>query len=198
MLVISISKLPYKTIFRRTLIEIPFILFAFLMPFFGTGEKVVLLGFELYRSGLEAGAAIIAKGTLGVIASLILSASTTAREILRGLERLKMPGLMVQIASFMLRYINVVSDEMNRMKIARQSRGFNAKGVKDWKVLGNAAGALFIRSFERGERVHLAMMARGYSGSMPTEEGKNARRSDWLSALTLPTLSTAISLIVKV
>ncbi len=168
------------------------------MPFFGTGEKVVLLGFELYRSGLEAGAAIIAKGTLGVIASLILSASTTAREILRGLERLKMPGLMVQIASFMLRYINVVSDEMNRMKIARQSRGFNAKGVKDWKVLGNAAGALFIRSFERGERVHLAMMARGYSGSMPTEEGKNARRSDWLSALTLPTLSTAISLIGKV
>ena len=84
------------------------------MPFFGTGEKFEIAGIELYREGLLAGTSIVVKGTLGVLAAVILSTTTTAREILRGLERLKLPAVMVQIASFMLRYVNVISDEMER------------------------------------------------------------------------------------
>ena len=165
------------------------------MPFFGEGEKFSLLGLELYRDGLLAGTSIVVKGTLGVLAAVILSTTTTAREILRGLETLKLPTIMVQIASFMLRYINVISDEMERMKIARESRGFIATGIKHWKVLATAAAALFIRSYERGERVHLAMLSRGFDGVLPSLNNQSVTARQWLTALSIPFLALTASLI---
>jgi cobalt/nickel transport system permease protein len=168
------------------------------MPFFGSGETIQVGPFELYREGLIAGAGIVVKGTLGVMTAIILSTSTTAREILRGLERLRLPVLMVQIASFMLRYVNVISDEMERMKIARESRGFHATGIKHWKVIATSAAALFIRSYERGERVHLAMLSRGFTGELPHTESKKVEMSSWLTALALPFFALLISLIFRV
>ena len=93
--VVSIAKIPFLVLFKRSLIEIPFVFFAILMPFFGSGEKIQVGPFDLYREGLIAGSGIVVKGTLGVMTAIILSTSTTAREILRGLERLKLPALMV-------------------------------------------------------------------------------------------------------
>ena len=188
------SKIPLLLLFKRALIEIPFIIFAILMPFFGTGEKFEIAGIELYREGLLAGTSIVVKGTLGVLAAVILSTTTTAREILRGLERLKLPAVMVQIASFMLRYVNVISDEMERMKVARESRGFVATGIKHWKVLATSAAALFIRSYERGERVHLAMLSRGFDGNLPSLDNNKATQRQWVTALSLPGLALSLSL----
>ena len=188
------SKIPLLLLFKRALIEIPFIFFAILMPFFGTGEKFEIAGIELYREGLLAGTSIVVKGTLGVLAAVILSTTTTAREILRGLERLKLPAVMVQIASFMLRYVNVISDEMDRMKVARESRGFVATGIKHWKVLATSAAALFIRSYERGERVHLAMLSRGFDGNLPSLDNNKATQRQWATALSLPGLALSLSL----
>ena len=193
LIVVSISKIPLLLLFKRALIEVPFIFFAILMPFFGSGEKMQVGPFDLYREGVIAGSGIVVKGTLGVMTAIILSTSTTAREILRGLERLRLPVLMVQIASFMLRYVNVVNDEMERMKVARESRGFEATGVKHWKVIATAAGALFIRSYERGERVHLAMISRGYDGVLPHDEPPHIPLSTWLRSLTLPISALIIS-----
>lgn len=190
--VVAISKIPFGVLFKRSLIEIPFVFFAVLMPFFGTGERFAIGPIDLYREGLIAGAGIVIKGTLGVMTAIILSTSTTAREILRGLERLKLPALMVQIASFMLRYINVVNDEMERMRVARQSRGFEATGIKHWKILATAAGALFIRSYERGERVHLSMLSRGYEGILPHEEPAQVSVLIWIQAFIYPFVALLI------
>lgn len=190
--VVKVAQIPFGTLFKRALIEIPFIFFAILMPFFGSGEKIAVGPFDLYREGLIAGSGIVVKGTLGVMTAIILSTSTTAREILRGLERLRLPVLMVQIASFMLRYVNVVNDEMERMKVARESRGFEATGMKSWKVLATAAGALFIRSYERGERVHLSMLSRGYEGVLPQEERMKIDASVWLKAMVYPLVAALI------
>ena len=192
------SKIPLLMLFKRALIEIPFIFFAILMPFFGTGEKFEIAGIELYREGLLAGISIVVKGTLGVLAAVILSTTTTAREILRGLERLKLPAVMVQIASFMLRYVNVISDEMERMKVARESRGFIATGIKHWKVIATSAAALFIRSYERGERVHLAMLSRGFDGNLPTLVTDTVTKKHWVSALFVPVLALIFSLLFLV
>jgi len=187
-----IAKIPTLTLLTRSLIEIPFIFFAILMPFFGSGERFVAGPFNLYRESLLAGAGIVVKGTLGVLSAVVLSTSTTARELLRGLEKLHLPKLMVQIAAFMLRYVNVISDEMERMKVARESRGFIATGIKDWKVIATAASALFIRSYERGERVHLAMLSRGYTGVLPHDQSEGAPLKIWLQGLTLPLFALSI------
>jgi cobalt/nickel transport system permease protein len=196
-LALILAKIPPLTVVKRSLIEIPFIAFALLMPFFGQGERVEFLGLLLYQEGIEAGAGIIAKATLGVFTAILLSATTTAREILRGLEILKLPTLLVQIASFMLRYLNVVTDEMERMRVARASRGFQESGIKHWKVLANSAGALFIRSYERGERVHLAMLSRGYSGTLPNIERVALTKSQIAYGLSLP-LSAGLSLLISI
>lgn len=193
--VILIAKLPIFTVLKRSLIEIPFILFAVLMPFFGTGESFVFLNFTIYEEGLLAAAAIVAKGTIGVLGAITLSGTSTAKDILQGLERLQLPSLMVNIATFSLRYINVVSDEMDRMKVARQSRGFQARGVRDWRVLGSAAAALFIRSYERGERVHLAMLSRGFTGHLPKLATPSLNRKELLIAFSLPITALILSLL---
>ena len=193
----QIAKLPIITVFKRSLIEVPFIFFALLMPFFGTGEVIEIGSLNLYVNGLLAGAGIVVKGTLGILVAINLSATTTAREILNGLETLKMPTPMVQIASFMLRYVNVVNDEMLRMAVARASRGFEATGVRQWPVLATAAGALFIRSYERGERVHLAMIARGYQGELPRTEKINNSARYWVIGLAVPFIALIISLLSR-
>ena len=189
------AKIPFLTLGKRALIEIPFIFFAILMPFFGKGEQINVGPFDLYKDGIEAALSIVAKGTIGVLTAVIISTSTTAREILRGLERLKLPRMMVQIATFMLRYVNVISDEMDRMKVARESRGFEATGIKHWKILATVAASLFIRSYERGERIHLAMISRGYVGELPHEESCHVPTSQWLTALSAPAVALLILLI---
>jgi cobalt/nickel transport system permease protein len=193
-----VAKIPTLTLFTRALIEIPFIFFAILMPFFGTGERFEIGPLNLYRESLLAAAGIVVKGTLGVLSAVVLSTSTTARELLRGLEKLHLPKLMVQIAAFMLRYVNVINDEMERMKVARESRGFIATGIKDWKVLATAASALFIRSYERGERVHLAMLSRGYTGVLPHDVSEGAALRTWVQGLALPIFAALVLLLTTV
>ena len=194
----QVAKLPLKTVAARSVIEVPFIFFAILMPFFGKGNTIDLGPFTLYEDGLLAGTAIVAKGTLGILVAINLSATTTARQLLRGLELLKLPAMMVQIASFMLRYVNVVNDEMERMKVARESRGFQATGIKHWRILATAASALFIRSYERGERVHLAMLSRGFDGTVPSLENHTPTKQNWLLALALPGLALLTFVITSV
>ena len=84
-----------------------------------------------------------------------------------GLDRLRCPPVLTQIATFMLRYLDVLADEARRMRIARISRGYDPRFL--WQVKGFAVGigALFLRAFERGERVYLAMVSRGYTGRLP-------------------------------
>jgi len=165
--VIAVSKVPPTYILKRMVVELPFVVFALLLPFVAQGPRTEVLGLSLSESGLLAAWGLLAKGTLGVLASLTLAATTEPQELLAGLERLRLPHLLVQIMGFMVRYLDVVTTEMQRMKVARESRGFTARNPRHWPVLARSAGALFIRSYERGERVHLAMLSRGYTGRMP-------------------------------
>jgi cobalt/nickel transport system permease protein len=193
--VAAVARIPAGYVLRRLLIEIPFVAFAVLMPFVAEGERVAVLGVELSRPGLWGAWNVLAKGTLGVAASVLLASTTELRALLLGLQRLRMPSLLVQIASFMIRYGDVITDEMRRMRIARRSRGFEARGVRHWGVLAKSAGALFIRSYERGERVHLAMISRGYAGTMPVIDDMTATRAQWLTAAALPLTALVVCLI---
>ncbi|GHE83354.1 cobalt ECF transporter T component CbiQ [Streptomyces longispororuber] len=189
------ARVPAAFLLRRLLIEAPFVGFALLLPFVAEGERAHVLGLSLSESGLWGAWNVLAKGTLGVAASVLLAATTELRALLLGLQRLGLPPLLVQIASFMVRYGDVVTDEMRRMRIARASRGFEARGVRHWGVLAKSAGALFIRSYERGERVHLAMVSRGYTGSLPVLDEVTATRAQWTYALTLPATALAVCLL---
>ncbi|MFC4117450.1 cobalt ECF transporter T component CbiQ [Nonomuraea zeae] len=186
------ARVPLAHLLRRMVIEVPFVLFAFLIPVVGLGERITVLGLSLSVPGLWAAWNILAKATLGVIASILLAATTEPRVILMGAQRLRLPSLLVQIAMFMLRYMDVIMEEMRRMRVARESRGFEARNFRQIPVIARSAGALFIRSYERGERVHLAMLSRGYTGQMPIIQDLSASVRQWGAALALPAAALAV------
>ncbi len=193
---VRLSGVPLTYLLPRMVVEVPFLVFALLLPFIATGERVEVGPLSLSEPGLLAAWTLVAKGTLGVLAALVLATTTEARDLVAGLQRLRMPALMVQILSFMLRYLEVVAGEMHRMRVARESRGFTGRSVRAWPVLARSAGALFIRSYERGERVHLAMLSRGYAGQLPLTEqvavdGAQVRRAAALPGAALAVLLTA-------
>jgi cobalt/nickel transport system permease protein len=177
---------------RGLVVEIPFVGFALLLPFVSGGPRVEVLGLALSVDGLETGGGLLAKATLSVLAATVLAATTEPRELLRGLERLRLPHVLVQILSFMIRYADVVSGELHRMRVARESRGFTGRARGALRVLGATAGSLFVRSYERGERVHLAMLSRGYDGRLPSGPVAAVRPQAWATALALPVAAAGI------
>ncbi|WP_406286370.1 cobalt ECF transporter T component CbiQ [Embleya sp. NBC_00896] len=190
--VAAIARVPAGFVLRRMLVETPFVGFALLLPFVADGPTVDVLGLTVSHDGLLGAWNILAKGTLGVIAGVLLAATTEMRALLIGLQKLRMPPLLVQIMSFMLRYGSVITAEMARMRIARESRGFVARDLRQAPAVAKSAGALFIRSYERGERVHLAMLSRGYTGTMPVILDARATGTQWLAAATLPAAALVV------
>ncbi len=190
--VVAVSGVPLGYLGKRMVVEVPFVVFALLMPFVAAGPRVDVGALSLSESGLHAGATLLLKGTLGVVASLLLATTTEPRDVLVGLERLRLPPQIVQIMGFMFRYLEVVTGEMHRMRIARESRGFRATSLRAWPALAATAGSLFIRSYERGERVHLAMLSRGYTGTFPLTRVVTASPGQWAQAGALPVAALLI------
>ncbi|WDZ87149.1 cobalt ECF transporter T component CbiQ [Micromonospora cathayae] len=193
--VAALARIGPGWLLTRSLIELPFVLFAFALPFLAAGDRVDVFGLALSVEGMYGAWNIIAKGTLGVLASLLLAATTTVRDLIVGLDRLRCPQILTQIATFMLRYLDVLVGEARRMRVARISRGDDPRFL--WQVRGFAAGvgALFLRAFERGERVYLAMLSRGYTGRMPVvwSGAGAATAGQWLVAATVPVLAAGIA-----
>jgi cobalt/nickel transport system permease protein len=192
--VVALAALPPGFVLKRMVVEVPFVVFALVLPFVSTGPRVDLLGLSLSQDGLLAGWNILAKGTLGVLAAIVLAATTDARALLLGLQRLRLPARMVEIAAFMVRYADVVVKDLQRMRIARESRGFEGRHLGHLKVVAQGAGALFIRSYERGERVHLAMLSRGYTGALPLLDRAPSGRAAWAAAAVLPAAAAVVAI----
>ena len=191
--IIAYARVPVAHVARRLTIELPFVAFACALPIIGSGNRIGIFGVSLSERGLWAMWAILAKGTLGVAASIVLAATTPVSELLRGLERLRVPTLFVGISGFMVRYSDVLLDELRRMRIARLSRGHDPRWLWQSRAIGATAGTLFVRSFERGERVHIAMLSRGYDGRMPTFRAEQTMRS---TALVFVPVSFALVVVV--
>ncbi|MFJ6195473.1 cobalt ECF transporter T component CbiQ [Micromonospora sp. NPDC092111] len=193
--VAGLARVGPRWLLLRATIELPFVLFAVALPFLGAGERVDVAGLSLSVDGLYGAWNIVAKGTLGVLASLLLAATTTTRDLIVGLDRLRCPQILTQIATFMLRYLDVLVGEARRMRVARVSRGDDPRFL--WQLRGFAAGvgALFLRAFERGERVYLAMVSRGYTGRMPTvwQGAGAATAGQWVAAATVPVVAVTIA-----
>lgn len=152
-----LSRVPITYLLTRSLAVVPF---AFLVTFL----RVIPQG----REGLIAGVTIGAKAWLSALTLVIISATTPFPLLLKGMEKLKFPSVLVQILSFMYRYIFVLMDEVMRMERAWTSRGAGTKWWASFKAMAGIAGVLFVRSYERAERVYQAMLARGFEGEVKT------------------------------
>lgn len=163
----QLAGIPVRWVLPRMVIEVPFVVLAVLLPFTEGGDRVQVLGLSMSSAGLLAAWGIVVKGTLGVLVSLTLAATTAPAELPVGLQRLRVPALVTTIVVLMLRYVDLLVDEGRRMRLARLSRGDDPRTLRQVGATARGVGGLFLRAYERGERVHLAMLARGYTGTLP-------------------------------
>ncbi|WP_287152718.1 cobalt ECF transporter T component CbiQ [Candidatus Solincola tengchongensis] len=163
---IVLSRLPWKHVLKRLLVVLPFIMVvAAFIPFFSKGGGSYNLGpVRISGHGLLILWNVAAKSTVSVLAVIILSSTTPFSDLLGAMEKMRVPRLFTSLLSFTYRYIFVLVDEAQRMRRARDSRGWSGKWLWQAKVVGHMIAALFLRSYERGERVYAAMLARGYGG----------------------------------
>jgi cobalt/nickel transport system permease protein len=178
----TLAQLGPLRLVRGSWIVLPFVLVAVPLLFTRPGEPILTfelgpLSLTITDAGVRDVLSIMAKSWLSVQAALLLSYTTPFSSLVDALRGLRVPGIIVNIISFMYRYLAVLADESGRMSRARQSRSASAAdgrsgGSVAWRarVTGAMVGSLFIRSYERSERVYSAMLARGFDGTFRTTE----------------------------
>ncbi len=168
-----LARLPLGHLTKKILVILPFLfLVTISIPFMkkdalGGGYSLGLGGLSVSQSGLWILWNVVVKSCLGVFSIILLSSTTSFPQLIKGMEKLGSPRIFTILISFMYRYSFILIDELYRMKRARDSRSFGGRWLWHSKVIGYMIGWLFLRSFHRGERVYLAMLSRGYSGTMP-------------------------------
>lgn len=182
----TLARLGPRRVLPRMMVILPFVTFSLFLPFIAGGDRTDVLGIGLSVSGLWSTWSILTKALIGVSISILLASTTTVPDLLRGLTRLRVPTAFTAIAGFMFRYLDLIVDELHRMRTAMTARAYDPRWLWQARPIAMSAGSLFVRTYERGERIHSAMVARGFTGQMPDLGEPTGRRSDWaLTALFL-------------
>lgn len=174
---------------RGGLVALPFAMAA--LPLIVTRPGEPLAAFELgplavtvTDAGVRDFLTILLKSWVSVQAALLLAYTTSFHDLVDALRELRVPRIMIAIIGFMYRYLAVMTDEAGRMMRARTARSAAPRGrgggTVVWRatVTGRMVGSLFLRSYERSERVFAAMQARGFDGEFRYLRGPALRRRE--------------------
>lgn len=183
---ILLSRVTLPVLLKRIAVEFAFISVVLLGTLFRDGGEVLWSwgSLKITTVGLTVLGSVTLKALLSLLMLNVLTLTTSIPALLNALVALRTPPLLVAILASMYRYLSVLIGEFNAMRRAAASR--NLMGRNRWQrlVIGNMIGSLFIRTYERGERVYQAMLARGYQGLPPVEKVPKGGRRD-VVALTL-------------
>jgi cobalt/nickel transport system permease protein len=185
---VLLSRVTLPVLLKRVAVESVFIFVVLLGTLFRDGGRVLWAWgpFKITTVGLTILGSVTIKALLSLLILNVLTLTTSVPALLNALVVLRTPPLLVAILASMYRYINVLIGEFNAMRRAAASR--NLMGSNRWQrlVIGNMMGSLFIRTYERGERVYQAMLARGYQGVPAVEKvPKSGRREIFALTLTV-------------
>jgi cobalt/nickel transport system permease protein len=159
----------------RCLAASPFILLAAGLLALESG-----LTTDRLRTSVPDALSVAGKGYLAVILLAFLTASTPLSDLLTALRRMGSPDSLNLILGMMYRYTSLLSEEYGRMERARACRTVRPLGSQVYEVYGRQLGALLLRSWDRAERVHAAMLSRGFHGAWPEGERYSLRPLDVL------------------
>jgi len=145
------SRLPLAGLLRRAALVLPFsATFALITWWSGDPGRALALAEKSFLSGL---------------AALLLVATTPLTQLLAALESLRVPRLLILVTQFVYRYLFVISEQAQHMRLAAKSRGAHrAARARGFNAAAGALSVLFVRSWERADGIYRAMLARGFSG----------------------------------
>jgi cobalt/nickel transport system permease protein len=193
--------------FKRSFVALPFALIAVTVLFSIPGEPLSSFHFLMWDltitdAGLLRFVSIVIRSWLSVQMAILLVAATHFPDIVHALEHLRVPSILTTIIAFLYRYLFVLVDEVFRLLRAREARSAAAAGLRSggsvaWRarVAGNMAGQLFLRSYERSDRVYNAMLSRGYTGHLQTMSPHELHRLDYITTALALTIILSIQVI---
>ena len=158
----------FGTIFRRSLVVLPFVAFIGVFNLFYDREPVFRIGTLVVTAGWVSFLSILLRGLLSVEALLILIGSTGYYRFCRSMQQLGVPAVFTTQLLFVYRYIYVLTEEALAMQRARDARSFGRKSYP-LGMWGRLVGQLLIRTFDRAGRISRAMLARGFTGRIPAD-----------------------------
>ncbi len=175
-----VSQVSVLVILQRITVEFLFVSVLLLTILFGgRGEALYNLGpLVIADQSLVAFLSVMCKALLSLWMLNLLTLTTAAPNLLQALAGLGCPALLVRILESMLRYVAVLIDELGSMRRAAEARA-KPLALLRWDTLGNLLGALFLRTYGRGERVYQAMQARGFKGEFPGLRDKPLNSGEW-------------------
>jgi cobalt/nickel transport system permease protein len=191
-----LAKLDLSFVIKRSFVALPFTLAAITTVFTLPGQAILHINIgQLKLTATDVGlihfSSIVLRSWLSVQMAILLTATTEFPDLIHALRHLKVPNILVATISFMYRYLFVLSDEAVRLIRARESRsarestsghsGLNI--LQRARIAGSMGGQLFVRSYERSERVYSAMLARGYNGNFITLNPHEIQANDFLAGL---------------
>jgi len=192
---------------RRSYVALPFALVAVPLLFTVPGDVIFTvpgLGWTASAQGLERFLSVLLRSWIAIQAAILLTAVTPFPDLLWALGALRLPRTLVATIGFMYRYLFVLTDEAARMLRARAARASHPPGSRRpgvvWqaRVAGNMVGSLFLRALERSERVHAAMLARGYNGQLPSLTAHHLHLADWIAtALAVLLLAGLLAVVYR-
>lgn len=183
-LMMALGEIPYRPVFSRLLIALPFAFFAGLSnPFLDRETALVLAGIPI-SWGLLSFASILIKTVLTVMAVLILIATTPMDRLAHELIRLRIPKIFVMQIMLTYRYLGLLIAEAGNMTTAYHLRSSRQKGIR-LEHAGTFMGQLLLRSFDRAEKVYVAMKLRGFNGEYHFALSEKMKTGDFLYGLIL-------------
>lgn len=177
LLMIAKAELAFKPIAHKLLLLLPFILLvAIWNPLFDRTTLVTIGDINL-SGGTISFVSLIIRSMLTISAAFILIATTGFNAICHALRQVGLPQVFVNQLLFLYRYLFVLAEEASRASLARELRcyGNQGQGIASYASL---TGTLLLRTWGRAERIHSAMLTRGFSGEFHTVKISTLNRSD--------------------
>lgn len=188
--IVGAGKVPLGLLCRYLLLACPFaIMVGAFNPLFDR-QILVQWGALEVSGGWLSFVSILFRFVLTVSAALVLIATTGFNTVCAAAEQLGAPRLLATQCLLLYRYLFLLSQEAGRMSRAHALRALAGRGISI-RVWGSLTGHLLLRAYARGQRIHSAMLCRGFTGDMPMLRALRFRFVDvlfvvgWLSFFAL-------------
>ena len=181
MVLIALARLPMRKVLYRLLVVNGLTLFLWIfLPFTYQGEVWFTLGpLQGTREGVSFALQITVKCNAILLALIALLATTPIVTLGHAMGQLRIPDKVVQLFLFTYRYIHVIFQEYDRLRNAMRARGFVPRtNMHTYRSYAYLVGMLLVRSYDRAERIHKAMLCRGFQGRYHALGQFSVTRSD--------------------
>ena len=148
------------------------------------------------KQGVNAATIFMMRVATCVSAIVLLFLTTPQQMLFKSLRSVGIPKLYVLTLSMAYRYIFVLTQLVSEMYVAKKARTIKARGMFDeQKWVGGRIGYTLIRSLDMSEKVHMAMMSRGYNGEVRIMQEFKMRNRDYIAGAIAISMSVVLVLI---